>query len=610
MPEQSHRVRTRRDARSLLQQIGPGAVRLRIWPTKSVRHGLPRMNRSFGKVYYDPFILYLFVFLLLFGWLRWNQDQSIYSKLILAILDLNDVVSSSCPNHESLDDALRSWLDLVATGRDRYLDSEDDIATCSQHLRDSTLFCENREYVRTQIIYSLLQEDELAPLHAIANFLLLDGRSDEETFRSMISEGCFLRLLELIKTCGTQDRRLHRLLLELMYEMSRIERLRPEDLMQVDDAFVTYLFQLVEVLSDDLDDPYHYPVIRVLLVLNEQYMVASTSAAVAVDSGSPSSPITNRVVKILSVYGDSYRTFGENIILLLNRATETALQLLILKLLYLLFTTAATYEYFYTNDLRVLLDVIIRNLLDLPSEMNVLRHTYLRVLAPLLAHTQLSQPPHYKRDQLLSLIEILKGTGSFHFTPPEPTTLRLVERVAKTPWLMVDEESHLEVPSPVSLGSLTLSQSASTVSIVAKVSEKPGVKTPSRKSHPEEGEIHDVFIKDVQPVPDGNDGSPAATKQQEAVDKPLRPKKSLPEVPKHRHGVPMVAPPVPRLRTGTEATAIPVPTTTPVHVNGSAPTKRLPPKVPPPRRRAKLKPATSSGSGGNGEAAAIESTPT
>jgi hypothetical protein len=36
--------------------------------------------------------------------------------------------------------------------------------------------------------------------------------------------------------------------------------------------------------------------------------------------------------------------------------------------LYLLFTTSATYDYFYTNDLRVLVDVIIRNLLDLPDE--------------------------------------------------------------------------------------------------------------------------------------------------------------------------------------------------------------------------------------------------
>ncbi|KAK5653583.1 hypothetical protein OQA88_8845 [Cercophora sp. LCS_1] len=397
---------------------------------------------------------------------------------------LNDIVSRPCPCHESLDNALRAWLDLVANGRDRYLDSEDDVATCSQKLIESPIFSENSDYVRTQIIYSLLQEDELGPLHIIANFLLLDGRREEGTFRRMIAESCFGRLLDLIKSCGGHDRRLHRLLLELMYEMSRIERLRPEDLLQVDDGFVGYLFGLIEALSDDVHDPYHYPVIRVLLVLNEQYMVASTSAAVS--PASPSAPLTNRVIKVLSIHGPDFRTFGENIILLLNRETETALQLLILKLLYLLFTTNTTCEYFYTNDLRVLLDVIIRNLLDLPSEMNVLRHTYLRVLAPLLSHTQLSQPPHYKRDQILSLLECLRGSGNFHFTPPEPTTLRLIERVAKTPWLLEDEPS-LEASPTSPLGSLSISQTGSAVSVIANVSEKPGVQTPSIKADAEAG---------------------------------------------------------------------------------------------------------------------------
>lgn len=286
-------------------------------------------------------------------------------------------------------------------------------------------------------------------------------------------------------------------------------------------------------------------------MLNEQYMVASTSAAV--DANSPSVTVTNRVVKVLSVHGPSFRTFGENIILLLNRETETSQQLLILKLLYLLFTTAATYEYFYTNDLRVLLDVIIRNLLDLPSEANMLRHTYLRVLAPLLSHTQLSHPPHYKRDQILSLLEILRGTGSAHFTPPEPTTLRLLERVAKTPWLADDE---VESPGPSPVESLAHSQTGSSVSIIANVSEKPGVKTPSRKAGMS-------LESKEKPAPKG--GSPPRP-----PPRSLRSKMSLPEVPKHRHGAPIVQPAV-----------------TSVHVNGNG-QKKLPPKIPPPRRKAKF----------------------
>lgn len=273
-------------------------------------------------------------------------------------------------------------------------------------------------------------------------------------------------------------------------------------------------------------------------------MLASTDTA-----NDPSSPLTNRIVKCLSLHGPFFRTFGENIILLLNRETETSLQLLILKLLYLLFTNKATYEYFYTNDLRVLLDVIIRNLMDLPDEKMSLRHTYLRVLYPLLAHTQLSQPPHYKQDEILRVLNILRGSHNVHFAPADETTLRLVERVSKVKWIE-------EVESPTQgsgeaevarrfLGiSLSRSDTASSISVsdVAAVKEKPGVQTPSRA-----GEGADA------------DGS------EEGVTMASRPKKPLPAVPKHRHGVPFAQ----------------------KFVNGGQ--KKTPPKAPPPRRRGKMK---------------------
>lgn len=44
------------------------------------------------------------------------------------------------------------------------------------------------------------------------------------------------------------------------------------------------------------------------------------------------------------------------------------MQLLVLKLLFILFTSNETSEYFYTNDLRVLVDVFLRELVDLDDE--------------------------------------------------------------------------------------------------------------------------------------------------------------------------------------------------------------------------------------------------
>lgn len=49
-------------------------------------------------------------------------------------------------------------------------------------------------------------------------------------------------------------------------------------------------------------------------------------------------------------------------------AEDLCMQLLVLKLLYILFTNIGTSEYFYTNDLCVLVDVFLRELVDLDEE--------------------------------------------------------------------------------------------------------------------------------------------------------------------------------------------------------------------------------------------------
>ncbi|PHH59001.1 hypothetical protein CDD81_3959 [Ophiocordyceps australis] len=464
-------------------------------------------------------------------------------------VELGHCVSRAHHSHESIDDALRKWLQLTTRLHLGTNDSHDQVPSCAYCLLNSQLFEANAHYVRTQIIHSLLQEDDSEPLHAIVSLLLLDGRGDETTFARMIDEACFPRLLDLINNRQDDgDLRLHRLLLQLLYDMSRVQRLKTEDLSLVQDAFVHRLFDIIEGVSNDVEDPYHYPTIRVLLVLNEQYMLASTDS-----DGSAEGQLTNRIVKCLSLYGHVYRTFGENIILLLNRETETSLQLLILKLLYLVFTTKATYEYFYTNDLRVLVDVIIRNLMDLPDEKMSLRHTYLRVMYPLLAHTQLKQAPHYKRDEVIRVLRILRGSHNAHFAPADETTLRLVQRVANVEWL--DEAdmdsascSQSEVARKILGISLSPCQYASSISVgdVAGVKERPGVQTPSRSSG--------MLGRDGLTVENASEPChPEVVKMKE---------RPLPAVPGDWHGF---------------------------HAQQDGGGKKIPPKTPPPRRFGRMK---------------------
>lgn len=198
-------------------------------------------------------------------------------------------------------------------------------------------------------------------------------------------------------------------------------------------------------------------------------MVASTQPARDLHA---SASITNRIIKALSTHGLAYKTFGCNLILLLNRESETSLQLMILKLLYLVFQSPSTAEYFYTNDLYVLLDVILRNLLDLPTDSPpaaALRHTYLRVLHPLLANSQLATPPYYKRGEVLKILHLLNTSGT-HFAPVDDTTLRLITRCADVPWLCTGDGS---LPGPqVTEGATVGSDAEDTTSPVKGAGQK------------------------------------------------------------------------------------------------------------------------------------------
>lgn len=238
--------------------------------------------------------------------------------------------------------------------------------------------------------------------------------------------------------------------------------------------------------------------------MNEQYLVASTSHH---NDGRP--PVTNRLMKALSTHGMTYKTFGCNLILLLNRESETSLQLLILKVLYLIFGNLTTAEYFYTNDLHVLIDVILRNLIDLPHDSpaaNALRHTYLRVLYPILMNSQISKPPHYKREDILRLLNLLVTSGN-HFAPVDETTQRLVVRCTSVSWLQPStakdgsisggNNSTTSPIDPVTNGQKELARRALGMSVqdggesstsvleIASHTEKPGVQTPSI-THPEQ----------------------------------------------------------------------------------------------------------------------------
>lgn len=76
-----------------------------------------------------------------------------------------------------------------------------------------------------------MQDDESDLLYITTTFLLADAREHDSTFELLNSEGAFQRMIDLIKAPTTEgEEGLHRLLMELLYETARVQKIINDDL--------------------------------------------------------------------------------------------------------------------------------------------------------------------------------------------------------------------------------------------------------------------------------------------------------------------------------------------------------------------------------------------
>ncbi|KAJ1655993.1 pre-rRNA processing [Dispira simplex] len=110
--------------------------------------------------------------------------------------------------------------------------------------------------------------------------------------------------------------------------------------------------------------------------------------------------------------------FVANLIFMLNREQEPTAVLSLLDLITSIVTTPATFTLFFTNDLKVLVDVIIRELYNLPADAEALRLAYLRLLPPIVLNTQYLKFRH-KAAHLASLLRNLASRESLALVSSE-----------------------------------------------------------------------------------------------------------------------------------------------------------------------------------------------
>ncbi|KAG0343356.1 hypothetical protein BG004_005367 [Podila humilis] len=294
---------------------------------------------------------------------------------------------------------VNSYISLIVQHQEEFMDQAgQDLTQCCFQLLDSDVFQQNTLFITNSIIERAIQDPSPTDNWVTYNILLLAGKEFPKVYNWMLRSEFFAKLkYQILQTEGSS---LQTLAVRLMYEISRVQSLKPCDIALLDEQFLNYLLDLVERTRTDADENLNYGAIKLLLTFNEQYMLNMSNHANYTPSGAKLTYSGNPLLAVLTERPGASCTFGENLIFMLNRAGSPTL-----------------FEFFYTNDLHVLVDVVIRELWNLPEEEESLRHAYLRVMGPLLTNTQLKQAT-YKRAEIVRVLRELGGGGL-------DTTLRL-----------------------------------------------------------------------------------------------------------------------------------------------------------------------------------------
>lgn len=116
-----------------------------------------------------------------------------------------------------------------------------------------------------------------------------------------------------------------------LFTLTSAQRLSHPNLKLFTPAFIALLFRIVEHTRDDHDDRYNYNLIKLIVTLNEQFMIHQLPPTTASSHRGLPNPITpnvlhhnNLVLEQLKTSLGESKTFGENLIFILNRASQSS----------------------------------------------------------------------------------------------------------------------------------------------------------------------------------------------------------------------------------------------------------------------------------------------
>lgn len=269
--------------------------------------------------------------------------------------ELDDVLrvpSDGSATLSMLDTALRRFVSLCASYHEQFLQSPMQLEHACNLLLDSELFVFHSERMCELAIEDVESKTDPHSQLILYSVLLFHGRRQSNFIRShkhwqplipllmdhvlveinLDTEDVYLGAPSISSGSGSRssmvvshipiEAKLRSLGVRLLYEVCRVQKLSLHDLSVFNDQFLDNLFELVEQTRFMPDETLNYSVIKLIVALNEQFMVACLGKSQHPEAKEPESQ--NRVLTVLMSRLGSSKTLGENMIFMLNRASRSA----------------------------------------------------------------------------------------------------------------------------------------------------------------------------------------------------------------------------------------------------------------------------------------------
>ncbi|TPX31364.1 hypothetical protein SmJEL517_g05278 [Synchytrium microbalum] len=324
-----------------------------------------------------------------------KEETERMKELEQLLHDLDDTLSQPV---EDIVPIVESVMQSVAS-KIHAIRGSHDMKIIAEELCQSKLFTDEGDQFAKILAKQDIEKLDADKGYVVVSLLFHVGQLSPNVYRRLAEDDWFTKLRDVVLSRAwasavfNKGDRMHHAAARLLYEVCRVQELSISEMELLNDELIQSICDTIERTRDDHREEFNYDLIRLLLIFNDQFTKKNARTLVMI----------NRVLSSVGSRISHSKTLTENLVFMFNRADDMPTQILLIEFLKVLFEDSTTWDIIYTNDLRIVLDVIVRETRNVEDE---LQYMYINMLPPLLLNTNLGEL-NYKKEETSKLLHEL-----------------------------------------------------------------------------------------------------------------------------------------------------------------------------------------------------------